>query len=130
VSVPHAKSPPVEIVGLHPIPGHDDVHLLEVMVYRPAASFDVSQFTQEDPGQPRPNWQVAYDEKYLSADGASVLSQFEAPPLAGDTARLAFFMFFLDLDRPLLTPFGPVPLPTPTPAPHRLLSIARFEPPN
>jgi hypothetical protein len=35
-------------------------------------------------------------------------------------ARVAFFFHFLRLDRPLLTPAGPILLPPPTPRPDRL----------
>lgn len=130
VSISQNDGAPVEILGFHPVPGRGDAYLLEVVVHRPAGSFDVGLFTQEDPHQPRDNWQVAYDERYLNSEGTEVLSWNEPPAQAGESTRLAFFMFSLDLRRPLLTAFGPVSLPPPTEAPPRLLAIAPFEPPD
>ncbi|HEY9288896.1 MAG TPA: hypothetical protein VIT43_12830 [Candidatus Dormibacteraeota bacterium] len=120
---------PVEVIGLHPVPGYDDAYMLEVTVQRAPASFDVGLFTQEDPNQPHSSWQVAYDERYLSPEGTTVLS-WTPPQEHGDFTRLVFFMHFLDLDGPLFTPYGPVELPAATPAPPRLLAIAPYQPPD
>ncbi|HEY6322074.1 MAG TPA: hypothetical protein VJA16_11000 [Thermoanaerobaculia bacterium] len=80
--------------------------LIEVEITPPAADFDWNAVTQELPGQPRTRWQAVYDERPLAESG-----------------RWAFFFHFLDLERPLLTPAGPVTLPALSPAPERLRTI-------
>jgi hypothetical protein len=86
-------------------------HLIEVELSH-AEGFDWGKVTQENPMQPRSNWQVAYDEQ----------------PLDEDERRWAFFFHYLDPSRPLLTPDGPVNLPPPTPRPAHLNSIEYLEP--
>jgi hypothetical protein len=80
--------------------------LIEAEITPPAADFDWSGVTQEVPGEPRSSWQVPYDERQLTESG-----------------RWAFFFHRLDLERPLLTPAGPVTLPAPSPAPQRLRTV-------
>ena len=74
--------------------------------------FDWGEVTQETSGQPRANWQVAYDER----------------PLDDFAKHWIFFFHFLNVETPLLTPLGPVRLPQPTPMPGPLASI-RYEVP-
>ena len=78
------------------------------------------------------HWQAAYDEKLLSPDGESVLRDLwggdDDDELWVGTVRLAFFMNYLDLARPLATPFGEATLPSPEPRPVRLRSIDYEEP--
>jgi len=100
----HAK-----IIGVHPIPADEPVHLIEFLVEGDGKDFDIGEVTQEDKAQPKSNWQVPYDERLLDeTDG---------------TARWAFFFHYLDFSKPLLTPFGSVPLPKPTQAPAHLQGI-------
>lgn len=116
----------VRIIGVHPI--NNEVHLLEIMVNTPPSEFDVSDFTQDVPGQPRENWQAAYDEYYLSEQGDVIIGDFlHAPRNDTGVSRLAFFMYFLNFDTPLITPFGKLKLPDPTPVPSRLSRIIDFE---
>ena len=123
---------PLDVLGVHPVDGRSDVHMLEVLVRQPAGSFDVSEFVQQDPTQPRSNWQSLWDEHYLSDDGEQVLPTRwpAAPGSTSEMTRLAFFMFFLAFDRPLLTPYGPVVLPAPTPMPDRLRRLIEFQEPD
>jgi hypothetical protein len=118
----------VTVVGVYEVPDHPNVHLVEVAVESPPGSFDVGEFAQEDPSLPRDSWQVAYNEWYLSPDGQP-LGEFDPPEeiKSEGTTRLAFFLHFVDLSRPLETPFGPVELPAPTAMPTRLSEV-EYEP--
>ena len=70
--------------------------MLELVV-RDSPGFDVGGITQEDPTQPRENWQAAYDERLLTLEGDGEREvSWPMPPdaLRGDF-RLAFFMHYL-----------------------------------
>lgn len=97
----------IQILGIHSVEGSEEpCHLLHVVL--PAdAEFDWGEVTQEVPGQPRSNWQVAYDEQ----------------PLDDSRTRWAFFFHYLDFNKPLLTPFGAVDLVPATPLPNQLRHI-------
>ena len=99
---------PARVIGIHPITADEPVHLVELEV--DADDFDFGEVTQETPGQPHSNWQVAYDERELGAN------------------RFAFFFHYLDLSRPLLTPIGPLPLPPESPVPEHLQDIEYEQP--
>jgi hypothetical protein len=86
--------------------------LIEVEIDGQNERFDWGSVTQGDPGQPRANWQVAYDETPLNDEGS----------------RWAFFFHQLSISRPLLTPAGPLDLPAPTPMPDRLKHVKYEEP--
>jgi hypothetical protein len=102
---------PFTIRGVHPVRAPEPCHLIEADV-PDGHAFDWGKVTQENPTQPRSNWQVAYDEQPLDAAGR----------------RWAFFFHYLDPTRPLLTPAGPVTLPPPTPRPAHLNGIEYLEP--
>jgi hypothetical protein len=71
--------------------------LLEIIVNAPPSDFDVSDFTQEVPGQPRENWQAAYDEYYLSDQGDMIIGDFlHVPKSDVSVTRLTFFMYFVE----------------------------------
>jgi len=105
---------PIRIIGVHPIPANGSCHLLEIELQAPSGEFDFGLVTQEMSGQPKANWQVAYDEQQVGEKK--------------DVYRWAFFFHCLDFDRPLLTPFGPISLPRPTPVPQHLKAIQYYEP--
>lgn len=83
---------------------------------------DFGLFTQPMPNRPRSDWQVAYDERLLDDMGErAVTDVFVHRPAAWPKrARVAFFFHFLDVERPLITPFGEATLPRPNEAPARL----------
>ena len=93
-----------EIVGVHPIKASQPCHLIEVAISDGGNTFDWGAVTQDDPSQPRPNWQVAYDET----------------PLDDAKTRWTFFFHYLDFSKPLLTPCGALTLPPPTCLPDHL----------
>jgi hypothetical protein len=122
----------VEVIGVYPVPeSPEPCHLVEVVV-RDANGFDFSRFVQPDPRQPEANWQTAWDERALNEAGDSAITDsFELgdrPELLQRTGRFVFFLHYLDPDRPLSTPFGPVDLPVPTERPERLSGIEYEEP--
>jgi hypothetical protein len=124
--------PAVEVVGVYPVPeAPEPCDLVEVVV-RDSQGFDPAQFVQPDPAQPEHNWQVAYDERALSASGDTPITEsFELadrPELLEGTVRLVFFMHYLDPALPLRTPFGEVELPAPTERPERLAAVQYEQP--
>jgi hypothetical protein len=124
--------PKIEPIGVYPVEAKEPVHLLEVWVRNADGVFDMGGVTQEVPEQPRSNWQAPYSEHVLSAAGDEALTEefgaADKPDLWKGDMRLAFFFHYLDLERPLLTPFGPVQLPPASELPDRL-SMIRYEPP-
>lgn len=120
----------VEVVGVYPVrEAEEPCHLVEIVV-SDAPGFDVGEITQKTPWASRKSWQVPYDERLLNAAGDEVVpTQWPIPPeRLTDDVRLAFFFHYLDFDRPLETPFGPVRLPEPTERPSRLDWLQYEEP--
>jgi hypothetical protein len=126
----------VEIIGVYPIKAREPVHLVEMLIRHSKRAIKVGKITQELPGQPELNWQVAYDEKILNAAGTRVVAggflEWKNPGLwsklwIGDV-RLVFFFHYLDLSKPLKTPLGDASLPPETKKPRRLSAIT-YEPP-
>lgn len=97
------------IIGIHPVQADEPVHLIELLVDGDADGFDFGEVTQELADQPKPNWQVAYDERVLQESDGSI--------------RYAFFFHYVYFDKPLLTPAGALPLPKPTQVPAHLRDI-------
>lgn len=85
----------------------EELYLIELQVGEDDPEFDWSSVTQPVEGQPRENWQVAYDEQYLDVE----------------PGRWAFFFHDLDTHAPLRTSHGDLELPAPTPVPPHLESI-------
>jgi hypothetical protein len=104
----------VRIIGLHPVPADMPVHLIELELGGDIHAFNFGEVTQELPTQPRENWQVAYHEREVGRDGNRV--------------RFAFFFHYLDLAKPLLTPFGTVWLPAESGVPQHL-QFVKYEQP-
>lgn len=117
----------VEVIGVYPI--NSNVHLFEVMLNdNKPSEVNVDEFTQEILNEPKENWQAAYDERYLNESGDRVVGDFFEKPLE-DIAptRLAFFMYYVNFNTPLITPYGEVALPFPSPLPQRLKDIIVFD---
>jgi hypothetical protein len=118
----------VELVGVYEVPNAPHAHLVEVRSATPPEDLDVGEFTQEEPGQPRENWQAPWMERWLDPSGERVLTEeFDPPPDGLPQSRLVFFLHYLSFDRPLLTPAGSLELPAPTAAPSRL-AVVGYEP--
>ncbi len=103
------------VIGVHPVEAAEPCHLVELFVESYSPLELVGGVTQERPGEPRDSWQVPWDERVLDADGESELRGHVQPP-----CRVAFFFHYLDRERPLRTPFGPLRLPMETERPERL----------
>ena len=124
--------PRVEVVGVYPVEAEELCHLIELIVHESKGPFDTGLFCQEDPNLERADWQVAYDEKVLDWAGTGILADgFDLTPdseiWSGDV-RLCFFLHYVDLSKPLETPFGAVELPEPTPRPARLDQVEYWPP--
>jgi len=77
-------------------------------------------------GQPHNN-QAAYDERYLSTDGMSVIaSAFDTP--VTEPLRILFFLHFVDLAQPLSTSYGELRIPAPSLMPDHLRFLAPYTP--
>lgn len=86
----------------------EGLYLLEVEIEPGDADVDLGEFTQPVDDTPRESWQAPWDER----------------PVGDGGTRWAFFLHYVDLSRPLLTPVGECPLPPPTPMPPHLADIA------
>ena len=120
----------IEIVGVYPVEeATEPCHLVEISVMNFKGELDVAQFTQEEPGQPRDNWQVPWDEHVLESAGVSgELALFSGPLKAAGELRLVFFFHYLDLSRPHSYSRWPVLLPGPNSWPEKLEFIV-YDPP-
>jgi len=105
----------LEVLGLHPVAADEPVHLIRVAIDGEFDDVDWGEITQPTPGEPRESWQVPYDEQELET-------------LPDGRAQAVFFFHYLDVTKPLETPFGSVPLPAPTPIPKELASV-KYEAP-
>ena len=100
------------------------VWLFEVQLDKLDRHFHAPDYTQSDPKLPRKEWQIAYDELFLDKEGKSRVSEE-----VGKAARIVFFFHYLNIDRPLITPYGKISIPIPRPFPNRLLSIVQYDVP-
>ena len=121
----------VELVGLYQVEKHPDKTLVELLIGQKANEIDLVQFTQEMKKTPRENWQAPFGEKYLDIEGKEVIGDdIDMPTVLTDTTRLTFFIYFLDLQKPLLTPYGELQLVEKTEPPQRIKDIIAFEDPE
>ncbi len=102
------------IVGVHEIDADEPVDLIELELTGDVDSFDFADITQVMPGQPRDNWQTAYDEREIDSPTSN--------------RRFVFFFHYLDLYSSLVTSFGEIAIPKPTPLPQRLGDIKYEQP--
>jgi hypothetical protein len=105
-----------------------DATMFEVLVKNSHSNFDVWAFVQPNPAQPETLWQVAWNEKFLTADGEALI---EAGPGAkapdAQEFRVAFIIYAWRRDLPPLR-YGAVELSPPTvhPLPQRLWRLAPY----
>ena len=118
----------IQVHGVYSVDENPDVFLVELSINDSPSNVDLMSFVQEDKSKPRDSWQTAYDEHYLNDSGTEVIGRcFENERLMGIKTRLAFFMYFIDFGKPLLSQYGEIKLPNPTPMPDRLARIIDFE---
>ena len=102
----------------------EGVVLLEVRIEHGDEHFRVDDFGQTGSDQ------APYGEVFLTEDGTAVASG-PADTLdvsAGQTVRVAFYLHFLDRQRPLNTSYGSVPIPAIEGMPSRLAKLVPYEP--
>jgi hypothetical protein len=123
----------VEIIGVYPVQAKEPCHAIELWVKGVVRPFSFSDFKQEDPAKPNWKWQCAWMEHVLNSRGDKVLACerkiSSQPELFQGDMRVLFFMHFLNLRRPLGSPFGPITLAAETSMPARL-SIVQYEEPD
>lgn len=119
----------VEIIGVYPVREFRGLSLVEVQVDAPYTEIDVEQFVQPEPDLLPDEWPHAHDVRYLNPEGTLMIGDtFMRPVQDHETTRLVFFIYDLDIQRPLLTPFGLVPLPKRRPMPTRLQQTVQYHP--
>ncbi len=101
--------------------------LVEAFVRNSDETFDPGDFTQPQDDASEDEWQAAWAEAYLSADGATLSEDLESPPESGDF-RVAFFIHEWDASHPLRTSYGDVRCPPPTAMPERLERLVPYQP--
>jgi len=109
----------------------DEAAVLEVMVSTPDASFDIGAFIQPDPAQSEKFWQVAWNEKFLTPDGETLidLSRTQKLPEASQY-RVIFVIHFWKPNLPLRSSYGELSPPSIQPLPERLWRLTPYELPG
>lgn len=116
-----------KVIGVYTVAEEPNVHLVELELQEKPSLIGVGSFTQENPNIPRDNWQIAYDEYYLNAEGEKVIGNYNSLPGKDDIpTRLTFFMYYLDFSIPLQSQFGELVLPGASPMPDRLSKIITY----
>ena len=114
----------MKVIGIYPIKASEPVHMIEMSTEDSITLFDLSSITQEVSGQPKENWQVPYMEHILNQDGTEILANdleiMAKPELLQGNLRLVFFFHYLDLQKPLISPWGKIILPDETEKPERI----------
>lgn len=121
----------VEVIGVYEVPENNDASIVEVVVKKRHSEFDMGDFSQAQENRPRESWQAPFNEKYLDEEGENIIGDwFNEPTDNLETTRVAFFIYFLDTNKPLVTPFEEVNLPEKCPIPIRLAGKMPFEDPE
>lgn len=108
-----------------------DAAVFEVLVSHPDATFEIGGFVQPDPTQAEGNWQVAWNEKFLTADGERLLETGRGKKLPdADPFRVVFVIHFWKPNLPLRSNYGELALPSIQPLPQRLWRLAPYELPD
>ena len=119
----------IKIIGVYLIESDEPCHLIELSIHGLGSDFDMASFTQEIPYESEDHWQVPYDEHFLTLDGLMVLNPSNPDEIPVDgNARVAFYFHYLDVKRPIKTPFGDLDLPKVTKKPERL-NMMEYDPP-
>jgi len=109
----------------------ENAALVEALVESPDNQFDAGDFMQADPSTVRDNWQVAWMETYLSADGETCVSLERSHRHPNEQSfRVAFFIHEWKPGLPLLSSYGPLACPDPAPMPERLRRLVPYSPPD
>ena len=102
--------------------------LVEVLVSDADSRFKVSDFTQPDGQLPPENWQVAWAEAFLSADGQRLMAErWDSAPAGLTSFRVAFYIHFYKAGEPLLSSYGSLTATLALPMPERLAQLVPYE---
>ena len=86
-----------------------------------------NRFLVPEEGVKRSDWQCAYLEQYLNAEGTAKLCElYDEPEEAVCPCRVAFFLYKTGTPK-LQTPYGEFELVSSGPVPDRLRGIVEFE---
>jgi hypothetical protein len=109
----------------------DKAAAFEVMVTNPDANFNVGKFIQPDPTKSENFWQVAWNEKFLTPDGETLieLNRTQKLPTASQY-RIVFVIHFWKPNQPLRSSYGELALPSIQPLPERLWRLTPYELPS
>ena len=118
----------IEIIGVYAVARRPKVKLIECVMDCKPSQADVMKFLHPIDNMPKSNWQAAYDERYLNADGTEIIGSLSDPPPDAPPTRLVFFLHFVNADHPLLSPFGKLRLPPESAMPARLKKIIKYVP--
>jgi hypothetical protein len=109
----------------------DEAAVFEVMVTNPDASFDIGKFVQPNPSQSEDYWQVAWNEKFLTPDGETLIKLDRTQKLPdAPQYRVAFVIHFWKPNLPLRSSYGELALPVQQPLPERLWRLTPYEVPD
>jgi len=110
----------------------EEAAVFEVMVNNPDATFNIGSFIQPDPSQPKSQWQVAWNVKFLTLDGEAELKP-DLDKKLPDAAqfRVVFVIHYWKPTLPLRSSYGELALPSSIqPLPERLWRLAPYELPD
>lgn len=102
------------------------VALIEVSVQDADVRFTVDDFVQPDPTKARSNWQVAWNEVFLSTDGESRVECAPPSTPAVRAYRVAFYLHDWRAELGLASSYGPLECPAPCAVPARLWTAAPY----
>ncbi|CCE02352.1 hypothetical protein [Bradyrhizobium sp. STM 3809] len=109
----------------------DEAVLVEVMVTNPDARFSVGHFIQPDPSRPPGQWQAAWNETFLTADGESRIELADTEKVPSSSRyRVVFVIHYWRQGTPLQSSYGDLTPPLPEPVPARLWRLAPYELPD
>lgn len=121
----------VNLIGLYSVDENSEITLVELLINKKANEIDLGEFTQPVDNQPRMNWQAPFSEKYLNQEGTKIIGdEYSIPEGSNETTRLIFSIYFLDVNKSLLTPFGPLELTKKIIQPKRINELIKFENPE
>ncbi len=119
----------IEVIGVYHVPEHRGLSMVEVQVNAHYAGFDPEGFLKPEAKTPPEQWEAADDVRYLNPSGDLMIGdRFQRPLEEHETTRMVMFFHDLDIQGPLVTPFGLVELPKRRPLPERLRSIIQYHP--
>jgi len=106
----------------------ENLVLIEALAHDASGSFKMREIGQQMAATEKfaGNFQCAYDEALLSADGETLIEKRRKCVHGTGTLRFAFYLHFYDASKALATPFGEVVGPSIQPVPARLMMLVPY----